>query len=196
MTRTRSLIATAVLLMVSKLDAAPSRDVRVAHLAAAIEQMTTHDPVALDREIYEAIRTSCKPPVGSAPPIACMIEAARAVCAKRGCGAAADVIVTNQHAERDLLDDVTRMRLVRTSSDYHAAVLAELRAKWALLAAELVLAKPDASLAGTIDTMCRERDQVARRCAPDQPACLGTIAYQRCVAGLVWFTSTKPEGQP
>jgi hypothetical protein len=80
-----------------------------------------------------------------------------------------------------------------------AAVLAELRAKYALLAAELVLVKPEATIAATIDKMCRERDQVARRCAPDQPACLGTIAYQRCVAGLVWFTSTqppKPEGQP
>ena len=182
----------------STATAAPSREARVAHIAAALDQLKANDPVALDREVYEAIRVKCKPAPGSAPAVACMIAAAREVCAKRGCGAAADVLVTNQHAERDLLDDLTRMRLVRTSSDYHAAVIAELRAKYALLAAELVLAKPEGSPAATIDRMCRERDQVARRCAPDEAACLGTIAYQRCVGALVWFTSTqppKPEGQ-
>ncbi|HEY5924086.1 MAG TPA: hypothetical protein VIV11_20540 [Kofleriaceae bacterium] len=178
--------------VVTVAHAAPSRDARIAHLAAALAQLRTA-PVALDREIYEAVRTRCKPPPNTAPSVACMIGVAREICGKRGCSAAADVIVTNQHAEHDLLDDVTRMRLVRTGSDYHGAVIAELREKFAPLAAELALAKQDTSLAATIDRVCRERDQIARRCQPGAAACMATIAYQRCAAGLVWFVSTKKE---
>lgn len=163
---------------------------RVAHLEEALAQLRP-DPYALDRAIYDAVRTRCKPAApGGAIATACMIEVARELCRGK-CLAAADVIVTNQHAERDLLDEATRMRLVRSSTDYHAAVLAELRTRYAILATELVLA-PRASLAAQIDRLCVTRDQIARRCEPNAPACLGTIAYQRCAAGLVWFASTQP----
>jgi hypothetical protein len=177
-----------IVLLSSVAHASPSSDARVAHLAAAIAQLQAIEPYAFERELYDAIRVKC----GTSPKTACMIETARAACAQRGCAASADVIVTNLHAERALVDEPTRVRLVRTSTDYHAAVVAEVRKRYAILAAELVLAAPAASLAAQIDAFCVERDRVARRCAPGAPACIGSIAYQRCAAGLVWFTSTQP----
>ena len=171
--------------------AAPAGEARVAHLAAALTELRAGDPYALERELHEAIRLRCR--TGGAT-TSCMIGVARELCGKRSCLAAADVIVTNQHAERDLVDEPTRMRLVRTSSDYHAAVLVELRARYAILAAELALARPAASLALQIDRLCVERDQIARRCASDAAACLGSLPYQRCAAALVWFASTEPRG--
>ena len=157
---------------------------RIAHLAAAIDQLAA-EPYAFERAIYDAIRAKC----GSTPATQCMLDTARGTCGAR-C-AAADVIVTNQHAERALLDERTRIRLVRTSTDYHGGVLAELRNIYRLLAAELALEKPASSLAAQIDRFCVERDKSARRCAPNAPACLEHIAYQRCAAGLVWFVSTE-----
>ena len=173
------------LIIVLALATVAHADSRVTHLEQALAQLAT-DPLALDRALYEGIRTRCKTPATTR----CMIDVAREHCSARNCVAAADVIITNQHAERDLLDEQTRIRLVRTSSDYHTGVLAELRTRYAILAAELVLAKP-APLATQIDRLCQSRDQIARRCAPDAPACLGTIAYQRCAAALVWFVSTE-----
>lgn len=166
---------------------AVTREARIAHLEAALAELAATDPVALERTVYDAIRTRC----GARPAVRCMIDVAREACAARGCLAAADVIVTNQHAERDLLDEPTRLRLVRTSSDYHAGVLAELRSRYVLLAAELALSPPDAHLASRIDRLCVERDRVARRCAPGAAACLGSLAYPRCAAALVWFVRTE-----
>lgn len=162
---------------------------RVAHIEKALAELkTSSEAVALDREIYEAVRLRCKPVA-----LACMLTVARERCAQRGCMAAADVIVTNQHAEREVLDDLTRMKLVRTSSDYHAAVLVELRETvYRVLAAELVLARPAASVAARIDKLCVERDHVAaRRCERGAAACVGSVPYNRCVAALVWFVSTQ-----
>ena len=176
----------AIALGMATAHAQPAREARVAHLENALAQLKSNDAVALDRALYEAIRTRCKPAT-----TVCMIAIARELCGNRGCLAAADVLVTNQHAERDVLDEQTRMRLVRGSTDYHAAVLVELRARYALLAAELVLARPERTLAAQIDRVCVERDQIARRCEPGAVACLGTVAYQRCAAGLAWFVSTE-----
>lgn len=168
-------------------DAQPGGDARVAHIEKALAELRV-EPRALDRAIYEAVRLRCKPVA-----LACMIDVAREQCAKRGCMAAADVIVTNQHAERDLVDELTRMKLVRTNSDYHAAVLAEVREKvQRVLAAELVLARSGASVAARIDRVCVERDHVAaRRCEKGAAACVGSVPYNRCVAALVWFVSTE-----
>jgi hypothetical protein len=116
------------------------------------------------------------------------------------CLAVADVIITNQHAETSLLDETTRMRLVSASAEFHQGVLAALEARWAVLAAELSLVSPDGTLAERIDRLCRERDREVRPCSVAEgngttvnsrgaPVCVGTIAYQRCAAGLVWFTS-------
>jgi hypothetical protein len=172
--------ALACLLLASVAHASPAR---VAHLEAALGELRATDAFALERAVYEAIRKAC----GASPKLGCMIETARRRCT----GAACDVIVTNLHAERGLLDEPTRIRIVRTTSDFHAATLAELRQVYAVLAAELVLSPPAPSLAAQIDRFCVERDRVARRCAPNAKACVGTIAYQRCAAGLVWFVATE-----
>ena len=55
------------------------------------------------------------------------------------CTAAADIIVTNLRAANSWVDQNTRAQLVRSSTDYHAALLGELRKRYAALAAELVI---------------------------------------------------------
>lgn len=231
-------------------NGAYAREKRVAHLAAAIEGMTTMGDEgrrAFEVAIYEAVRATCRPG-NRAAPIACSTAAARELCngtngagakgasgagakgagakgagakgagakgavtadnttarnaiASAGdrCFAVADVVITNQRAEKTLLDETTRMRLVGAAADYHLAVIAALEARWAVLAAELALVSPEASMAERIDQLCRERDLEVRPCSMAEangmtpksggvPVCVGTIAYQRCAAGLVWFTS-------
>lgn len=202
-----------------------TQDKRVAHLASAVDGMTAMGDAgrrAVESAIYDAVRAKCRPG-NRAAPITCLIAAARDVCGGKpaptkgvsptsaGAGAAvasagdkclavADVIVTNQHAEKSMLDEATRMRLVREAADYHQAVIAAMEARWAVLAAELALVAPDGTLAERIDHVCRERDRQVRPCSVAEgngmaansggvPTCVGTIAYQRCAAGLVWFTS-------
>jgi hypothetical protein len=113
------------------------------------------------------------------------------VCAKRGegCLAAADIVLTNQHAEYDLVPEQTRVRLVRTSANYHAAVLGELRAMFALLAAELALSPPADGEAARIDRLCATRE--APRCAASARGCVPALAYQRCAAGLIWYVGSR-----
>ena len=50
-----------------------------------------------------------------------MIDAARGVCGTDAtCLAAADVVMTNLRGTDDLLDDATRMRILRKARDYRA----------------------------------------------------------------------------
>ncbi|MGE0398083.1 MAG: hypothetical protein AB7T06_15385 [Kofleriaceae bacterium] len=207
----------------ARADGTYARDKRVAHLAAAIDGMTAMGDAgrrAFEIAIYDAVRAKCRPG-NRAAPIACLVAAARDVCAGTvasganagtadaakaiasagdRCLAVADVIVTNQHAEKSMLDEATRMRLVRESADYHLAVIDAMEARWAVLAAELALVAPEGTMAERIDQVCRERDREVRPCSVAEgngmtansggvPVCVGTIAYQRCAAGLVWFTS-------
>jgi|GEM_PF-5102478 len=227
------LVASGVITSVSAdTGATYARDRRVAHLAAAIEGMTAMGDDgrrALEIAIYDAVRATCRPG-NRAAPTACLIAAARDVCSEKRAGATnargtnaggtnaggtsasdrclavADVIITNQHAEKSLLDEATRMRLVRESADYHLAVIAALEARWAVLAAEVALVAPEGTLAARIDRLCSRRDRVVRPCSAAEanglaansggaPTCVGTIAYQRCAAGLVWFTS-GPRSKP
>ncbi len=168
---------------------------RVAHLRAALDALAQLGPAraALEVELNDAVRTKCR--VNTTRPTAsCMIEVGRATCAAKrdraACLAAADIMLTNQHAEAALLDDITRMRLVRGSTDYHAAALAEMRARQALLASELVLAPP-AEPAARIDAFCVARDGQAHACEAGAKACVPSLAYQRCAAGLVWFLANQ-----
>lgn len=198
-------------------------ETRISHLDAAIAGMTAMGDAgrrAFDIAIYDAMRARCKPG-NRAAPTACLIATARDVCAGKAtakeatviaaardaiakagdrCLAVADVVITNQHSEKSMLDETTRMRLVRESADYHLAVIAAMEARWAVLASELALISPSGSLAARIDQLCRQRDREVRPCSTadangtaansgGKPACVGTIAYQRCAAGLVWFTS-------
>jgi hypothetical protein len=176
--------------------------VRTAHLQRALDALRALGDAggqALDRELHAAVRARCRP-TGSRPPAtSCMALAARGICDRRpdpaGCAAAADIVLTNQHAEPDLLDEATRLRLVRTSADYHAAVLGELRARSALLAAELALAAPQAD-AAAIDRFCVERDRAGSACDPRAALCVPSLPWQRCAAALIWFVSTSRGASP
>jgi hypothetical protein len=176
-----------------------TRDARQAHLARAIEAIRAlgaDGRRAFERELHEATRTRCRPTARPAT-TTCAIDVARTTCAGKpdpaGCLAAADLVLTNQHAEHDLVDERTRVRLVRSSSDYHAAILDELRAQFALLAAELALAEPAApvtaasGLAAIVDRFCVERDREVHRGAPGARGCVPGLPWQRCAAGLVWY---------
>jgi hypothetical protein len=168
---------------------------RAAHLRSALATFSALGPAgrsALDLELYDAVRTKCR--AGSTRPTAtCMADAGKTVCGARpdraACLAAADVILTNQHAEGDLLDDVTRMKLLRGSTDYHAAVNAELWKTYALLAAELALAPQGTDRADQIHAFCAGRDRTVHACEPGAKGCVPSLAYQRCAAALVWFVA-------
>lgn len=169
---------------------------RIAHLRGALDALAKLGPerAKLELELHEAVRTRCRVNT-TRPSTSCMIEVGARICAAKpdraGCVAAADVMLTNQHAETDLIDDITRMKLVRGSTDYHAAVGAEMWARFALLASELVLAPPAAEPAARIDAFCTQRDRTVHACEPGAKACAPSIAYQRCAAGLVWFLANQ-----
>ena len=168
---------------------------RVAHLRASLDALAKLGPArtTLEIELNNAVRTKCR--VNTArPATTCMAEVGRAICAAKPdratCVAAADVMLTNQHAETDMIDDITRMKLVRGSTDYHAAIGAEMWARYALLASELVLA-PAAEPAVRIDAFCVGRDRMVHACEPGAKACVASVAYQRCASGLVWFLANQ-----
>jgi hypothetical protein len=171
---------------------------RAAHLERALGTLRALGDAgarALELELHAAVRARCRPAGGRPPATGCMMEVARAACARRpdpaGCAAAADVLLTNQHAEDDLLDEATRRRLVSASADYHAAALAELRARHALLAAELALAAPDPD-AAAIDRFCVRRERTGTTCDPRAALCAPAMPWQRCAAALVWFVAASP----
>ena len=144
---------------------------------------------AFDGELHAAVRARCR---GAEPATSCLVEVARAVCGgQRARCAAADVVLANEHAASDLIDEPTRMRLVRASSDYHAAINAELWKKYALLAAELALFDGAGDEAARIDRFCVEREQQVHRCEAGAKACVPNVAWQRCAAGLVWFVAGR-----
>jgi hypothetical protein len=106
------------------------------------------------------------------------------------CMAAGDVIVTNLRTANSWVDPNTRAQLVRSSTDYHAALGVELRKRYAALAAELVTrAKGDAA---SIDHLCATRDREVHACPPGDAACVPSIPWTRCVAALVWFVGDPP----
>ncbi|HEV7558922.1 MAG TPA: hypothetical protein VGO00_25795, partial [Kofleriaceae bacterium] len=147
---------------------------------------------ALDRDLYTASRTRCHGDT-TTPTTACLIDAATERCAGNAdCTAAADVIITNLRSTPFFLDEVTRARLVRSSTDYHAAVAIELRHRYAALAAELALAGPSPDDAAAIDQLCRSRDRAVHACAPGDTTCVPSLAWSRCVAALVWYVGGTP----
>jgi ElaB/YqjD/DUF883 family membrane-anchored ribosome-binding protein len=110
------------------------------------------------------------------------------------CTAAADIILTNLRAANQWVDQNTRAQLVRSSTDYHAALLVELRKHYAALASELVVEATTGSsqVAGAIDRLCATRDREVHACNPGDAACVPSIPWTRCVAALVWFVGDNP----
>jgi hypothetical protein len=175
---------------------------RAAHLDRALSMFLSLGPDgtrAFENEVYEAMRTRCKPSGLQAPLTACLATVGEAVCAGKDawCGPAADVILTNLHAENAFVPESTRMRLVATGADYHPAMLAEMRRRQAILAAELVLAMPGTKADGArIDAFCANRDREVVACEPGAKLCVPSIPWQRCAAALVWYVSTPGESKP
>lgn len=155
----------------------------------------------LDRALYDTARSQCH--ADAAPPsAACLIDAGRAACARAAdrasCEVAADVVAANLRGQNALVDEATRIRLVRGSADYRAALAAELRRRYAVLAAELVLAGPGAAPGATpgagdeaqaIDELCQRRDRALHACQAGDAACVPSLPWSRCVAALVWFVA-------
>jgi hypothetical protein len=171
-------------------SAAPDRAGYVARALTAVKQLgAVRD--ALDAKIYTAVRTDCHAD-NAAPTIECLIDAARAQCAGDApCVAAADVIVTNLRSADAFVDEVTRVQLLRSSADYRVALAAELRRRYAVLAAELVLAGGNDE-ARAIDELCAKRDIAIHVCELGATDCIPSLPYARCVAALVWYVGGAP----
>lgn len=180
---------------------------RAAYVARALAAVRSLGPAGcteLDRALYEAARARCRADAGT-PAASCLIAAARAACAgaadRARCEAAADVSATNLRGQTALVDDATRFRLVRGSTDYRAALAAELHRRYAALAAELVLAGSAAGGDGAaavedsaraIDELCAHRDRALHACQAGDAACVPSLPWSRCVAALVWFVGGGP----
>jgi hypothetical protein len=171
---------------------------RVDHVAQALAAVRALGPDGrerLDRELYTATRAQCHADT-STPAASCLVAAARAACAgdpdRARCEAAADVVVTKLRAASWFVDEPTRIRLVRGSTDYRTALAAELDKRFAVLAAELVLAGAGTSDAAAIDQLCASRDRELHVCAAGDAACVPSLPWSRCVAALVWFVGRSP----
>ncbi len=175
-------------------DAVYARDARVSYIAQTLTDLRALAPNArdaLDEELYFGGRKRCRAAQGAAT-LDCLLEMAGAVCAARpapaqaACRRIADLVVTNQRSETELVDEQTRIHLMNSSANYRAAMQKTLRQRYAELAAELVLergaAGDDRALAADIDAFCADR----RR----------PLAWQRCVAALVWYAGTHRGDQP
>jgi hypothetical protein len=155
---------------------------RVSYLSRAVDavrRLGDEGRGALADAMQTGARRRCRADRGD-PSIACLIDLARAHCesqpsARAACHLAADVVVTNLLSESELVDQATRVRLVNRGGDYRAAMRAELRVRYAALAADFALAEPgpDSDLPARIDRFCARPDR--------------QLAWQRCAAALVWY---------
>jgi len=180
-------IACVVCAIAGSAHAERDRRAYISRALTAVRSLGATGRTKLDRDMYTAARTRCRAD-DIAPAPACLIEAARGVCGSDAtCLVAADVIATNLRGTNELLDDATRMRILRKASDYRADLTAELVRRYALLAAELVLVGRRADEAAAIDELCTHRDREIRACAPDATACIPSVPWSRCVAMLVWY---------
>ena len=185
----------ALLMMTPATDALATPADRVAYVGRALAAVHALGPSGrdkLDRDLYASARAHCQADHAT-PSAPCLVDAARTVCVKDdSCEAVADVISANLRSVDDFVDEQTRVRLLRGAADYHAALAAELRKRYSLLAAELVLAGALANQAAAIDRMCSERDRAIHACAAGDPACIPSLPWSRCVAATVWFVGGQP----
>lgn len=171
---------------------APSygRAERVAYLEralGALQAMAPAEALALEDALQAGARSQCKASYGQ-PPVSCLLQVARTHCeaqpaaARPGCHLVADVALTNQLAEPELVDEKTRIKAMNASAGFRAAMRAELRTRYAALAAEMTLTATGASTAAQIDSHCAG----TRR----------TLTYQRCAAAIVWYVGTHRPSDP
>ena len=176
----------ALLLTARPAAAGHGRPDRLAYLSRAVDavrRLGGEGRGALADAMQTGARRRCRADRGD-PSIACLIDLARAHCesqpppARATCHLAADVVVTNLLSESELVDQATRVRFVTRGGDYRAAMRAELRVRYAALAADFALAEPgrDGDLPARIDRFCARPDR--------------ELAWQRCAAALVWYIGT------
>jgi hypothetical protein len=165
---------------------APSygREQRVAYLEqalGAVRAMAPAEIAALEDALQAGARNRCKASYGQ-PPVSCLLQVANAYCQARpaaerpGCHLVADVALTNQLGESELVDERTRIKLMNASAGFRAAMRAELRARYAALAAEMTLTATGTRPADQIDELCTG----TRR----------TLTWQRCAAAIIWYIGT------
>jgi len=175
----------AMLILVLATRTASAGDARTSYIAGALDAVHALG-AQLETDLYQACRRAG----------ACSDAIVDARCHHDvACTAAADVIVTNLRAANSWVDQNTRAQLVRSSTDYHAALLVELRKRYAALASELVIGakgSPPDGWAAAIDRLCATRDREVHACNPGDAACVPSIPWTRCVAALVWFVGDKP----
>jgi hypothetical protein len=192
-----SIVVGSLVALCASASAAPDHIAYIARAVAALRAMTPPARAAFDRELYEAARTTCHADA-SAPTNTCLVEVARKRCgADASCAAAADVVITNQLSVPDFIDDAARIRIVRGSTDFQAALAAKLRERYGVLATELVLsgsAIGDAGDGAAIDRLCRERDRSVHACEPGDATCVGSLPWSRCVAALAWYVAGAAGG--
>lgn len=137
-------------------------------------------------ELEDAVGAEARDRCGSSPALACLIDAAAAVCearepaARPACRLVADVVVTNRAAETARIGAGQRYQLMGSPDGYRAAMRRALRLRYARLAAELAVAPElTADLGASIDRFCARRARVT------------ALAWQRCVAALVYYVGTQ-----
>ena len=169
----------------------PARTDYLARVLSAVRDAGPDRRASIERSVYASSRARCGADAGT-PTISCMTAEARSFCAADArCLLVADVAIANLRAANDWVDAPTRARLVRSSSDYRAALAAELHRRYAALAAELaLLAGADAA---SIDRLCTTRDRVVHACRDDDAACVPSLSYARCAAALVWFVGESKQ---
>jgi hypothetical protein len=162
-----------------------ARDRRVAYLGralSALRSLGAGGRSALEEELHAGARRRCR--ADRRPPsVPCLLELADATCdarpaeARAPCHLAADVVLTNQLSENELVDEATRNRLVAGS--YRDGMRAALAARRRALAADMVLspAGRGEDVAGRIDRFCASGSD---------------LAWQRCAAALLWYVAEQP----
>lgn len=165
------------------------REQRVAYLEralGAVRAMAPAEVIALEDALQAGARNQCKASYGL-PPVNCLLQVANTYCEARpsaersGCHLVADVALTNQLGETEWVDERTRIKLMNASGGFRVAMRAELRTRYAALAAEMTLTASGASPADRIDGLCAG----TRR----------TLTWQRCAAAITWYIGTH-RGDP
>ena len=181
----RALVVIATVLgLATTATADPERLAYVTHVLDATQALGPAGRATLERDLYTAARTDCRT---TPPAVDCLTGVAHRACKNdERCELAADVVVTNLRAANDWVDQGTRAGLVRASTDYRAALAAELHKRFAALAAELVVVDAPAP-AAAIDQLCVTRDRTVHACRAGDPTCVPSLPWSRCVAALVWY---------
>ncbi len=159
----------------------------------------------LEAALAAAARQRCGASGNQVPKLPCLLEVGAKLCGGGGygavetCSAAVDVMLVNLRSAGELVDEATRVRLVRGAADYHAALLGELRKRYAALASEWILEDPEAAAsapasAASLDRFCARRDHRHKPPRCDQPSetCVASLSWQRCVSALAWFVTSPP----